>query len=87
MGKKKNFVLDTNVILHDYNCLLNFEENDVYLPIVLLEELDHFKKGNEQINFNARAFLRVLDEISEENDAVFTEGVPTWERDWESYIS
>ena len=41
---KKNFVLDTNVILHDYNCLRNFEENDIYLPIVVLEELDKFKK-------------------------------------------
>lgn len=64
MGKKKNFVLDTNVILHDYNCLKNFQENDVYLPIVVLEELDKFKKGNEQINFNAREFVRELDEIT-----------------------
>ena len=40
MGTKKNFVLDTNVILHDYNCLKNFQENDIYLPIVVLEELD-----------------------------------------------
>lgn len=44
MGTKKNFVLDTNVILHDYNCLKNFQENDIYLPIVVLEELDKFKK-------------------------------------------
>ena len=51
MGTKKNFVLDTNVILHDYNCLKNFQENDIYLPIVVLEELDKFKKGNEQINY------------------------------------
>lgn len=65
MGKKKNFVLDTNVILHDYNCLKNFQENDIYLPIVVLEELDKFKKGNEQINFNAREFARELDEITE----------------------
>jgi len=34
MGTKKNFVIDTNVILHDYNCLKNFQENDIYLPIV-----------------------------------------------------
>lgn len=61
MGTKKNFVLDTNVILHDYNCLRNFEENDIYLPVVVLEELDKFKKGNEQINFNAREFVRELD--------------------------
>ena len=49
MGTKKYFVLDTNVILHDYNCLKNFQENDIYLPLVVLEELDKFKKGNEQI--------------------------------------
>lgn len=67
MGKKKNFVLDTNVILHDYNCIHNFEENDVYIPIVVLEELDYFKKGNEQINFNAREFARELDLIADEN--------------------
>ena len=58
MGTKKNFVLDTNVILHDYNCLKNFQENDIYLPIVVIEELDKFKKGNEQINYNAREFVR-----------------------------
>ena len=63
MGAKKNFVIDTNVILHDYNCLKNFQENDIYLPIVVLEELDKFKKGNEQINFNAREFVRELDLI------------------------
>jgi len=66
MGAKKNFVLDTNVILHDYKCLHNFEENDIYIPIVVLEELDHFKKGNEQINFNAREFARELDLIADE---------------------
>jgi PhoH-like ATPase len=67
MGAKKNFVLDTNVILHDYKCVHNFEENDIYIPIVVLEELDHFKKGNEQINFNAREFARELDLIADEN--------------------
>lgn len=72
MGKKKNFVLDTNVILHDYRCIHNFEENDVYLPMVVLEELDHFKKGNEQINFNAREFSRELDLIA--NDTLFKKG-------------
>lgn len=72
MGTKKNFVLDTNVILHDYNCLKNFQENDIYLPIVVLEELDKFKKGNEQIHFNAREFVRQLDEIT--GDDLFTRG-------------
>ena len=45
MGAKKNFVLDTNVILHDYKCIENFQENDIYLPIVVLEELDKFKQA------------------------------------------
>ena len=72
MGMKKNFVLDTNVILHDYNCLRNFEENDIYLPIVVLEELDKFKKGNEQINFNAREFVRQIDELTD--DDLFKQG-------------
>ncbi len=63
-GVKKNFVLDTNVILHDYKCIENFQDNDVYLPIVVLEELDKFKKGSEQINYNAREFVRELDVLT-----------------------
>ncbi len=64
MGAKKNFVLDTNVILHDYKCIENFQENDIYLPIVVLEELDKFKKGSDQINYNAREFARELDTLT-----------------------
>ena len=73
MRNKKNFVLDTNVILHDCTCLKNFEENDIYLPLVVLEELDTFKKGNEQINFNAREFVRDLDLLT--SDELFSKGV------------
>jgi PhoH-like ATPase len=72
MGNKKNFILDTNVILHDYKCLDNFEENDIYIPFVVLEELDNFKKGNEQINYNARAFVRELDDLTE--NGLFEDG-------------
>ena len=66
MAKKKNkiFVLDTNVILHDSTCIKNFEDNDIVIPISVLEELDKFKRGNEQIHFNARDFLRQLDDFS-----------------------
>ena len=71
-GKKKNFVLDTNVVLHDFRCLDNFEDNDIYIPITVLEELDKFKRGNEQINYNAREFLRQLDTITDDN--LFTKG-------------
>ena len=72
MGKKKNFVLDTNVILHDHKCIYNFEENDIYIPIAVLEELDKFKKGNDQINFSAREFAREMDIISD--DDLFRKG-------------
>ncbi|MDE5417975.1 PhoH family protein [Labilibaculum sp. DW002] len=71
---KKIFVLDTNVILHDFNSIYNFEENDVVIPITVLEELDKFKKGNDQINYHAREFTRELDRIS--GDLLFTKGVP-----------
>lgn len=81
---KKNFVLDTNVILHDYRCIHNFEENDIYIPMVVLEELDHFKKGNEQINFNAREFTRELDFLADEQ--LFTNGVALGEGKGNLYI-
>ena len=67
MNTKKRFVLDTNVILHDYKCIYNFEENDIYIPIVVLEEVDKFKKENDQINFNAREFIRELDSITDDD--------------------
>jgi PhoH-like ATPase len=63
MEKIKIFVLDTNVLLHDYNCIYHFQDNNVVIPIVALEELDRFKKGNDQINFNAREFTRELDSL------------------------
>lgn len=60
----KLFVVDTNVILHDADCIRRFQENDVAIPIAVLEELDHFKKGNEDIHFQARAFLRTVDSLT-----------------------
>ena len=59
-GEKKIFVLDTSVILHDHNAIYSFDDNDVVIPISVLEELDHFKKGNDMINFEAREFARQL---------------------------
>ncbi|MCD6332541.1 MAG: PhoH family protein [Bacteroidales bacterium] len=70
---KKIFVLDTNVLLHDYKCIYQFEENDIILPITVLEELDKFKKGNDLINFQAREFVRELDRLA--GEALFTEGI------------
>lgn len=67
MARKKKsakiFILDTNVILHDHTCIYKFEDNDIVLPIVVLEELDKFKRGNDLINYQAREFVRLLDDI------------------------
>ena len=71
---KKKFVLDTNVILHDSSCIHQFEDNDIVIPITVIEELDRFKKGNDIINCNARDFLRTLDSIS--CDRIFNGGIP-----------
>ncbi len=70
----KLFVLDTNVILHDSDCLHQFKEHDVVIPITVIEELDKFKKGNETLNFHARHFLKELDKISSEG--IFNGGIP-----------
>ena len=59
----KIFVLDTNVILHDHTCIYQFKDNDIVIPLTVLEELDKFKKGNDPINFQAREFVRILDNI------------------------
>lgn len=64
--EKKIFVLDTSVILYDHNCIKNFQEHDVAIPITVLEELDNFKKGNDTINYEAREFIRFLDKLSGE---------------------
>ena len=73
MKLPKIFVLDTNVILHDFRAIRNFQENDLIIPITVIEELDKFKKGNEAINYNAREFLREVDKISD--DKLFNEGI------------
>lgn len=73
ISEKKVFVLDTNVVLYDYTCIYNFKEHDVVIPIVVLEEVDVFKKGSDLINFQAREFIRELDKLSK--DQFFKKGV------------
>jgi PhoH-like ATPase len=73
-SKKKKFVLDTNVILHDSTCISQFDDNDIVLPIPVLEELDNFKKGNDSLNFHAREFVRSMDQLSGEK--LFGGGAP-----------
>ncbi len=61
---KKIFVLDTSVILYDHDAINNFKEHDVAVPILVLEELDNFKSGNDTRNFEARNFIRLIEQAS-----------------------
>jgi PhoH-like ATPase len=66
-SQRKIFVLDTSVILYDFNAINNFQEHDVAIPITVLEELDQFKKGNSVLNIQAREFIRWLDRLAGRN--------------------
>ena len=73
----KLFVLDTNVLMHDPAALFRFHEHDLFIPMVVLEELDHAKKGLSDIARNARQTSRFLDELIRNIDlAEIREGVP-----------
>ena len=69
----KTFILDTNIPLTDPSCLTGFKEHNVCIPIVVLEELDNFKKGNETVNVNAREFGRRLKQLA--GDELFNSGL------------
>jgi len=73
-NEHKIYVLDTNVALFDWRCLLHFQEHNVVIPITVLEELDTFKKGNDTINYHAREFTRELDTLMGEKNV--REGIP-----------
>jgi PhoH-like ATPase len=61
---QKIFVIDTSVLLHDHQSILNFKEHNVVIPITVLEELDKFKSGNDTKNFSAREVIRFIDKLS-----------------------
>jgi PhoH-like ATPase len=63
-GPAKLFVLDTNVLMHDPMCLFRFEEHDIFLPMIVLEELDGHKKGMTEVARNARQTSRSLDALA-----------------------
>ena len=73
-GLTKLFVLDTNVLLHDPMCLFRFEEHDIYLPMIVLEELDGHKKGMTEVARNARQTSRTLDALAKTPGADITAG-------------
>ena len=64
MGKPKIFVLDTNVILHDHKAIRKFRDNNLVIPVAVIEEIDKFKKGTDTLSYNARGFMRDLDNIT-----------------------
>ena len=72
----KLFVLDTNVLMHDPSSLFRFEEHDIYLPMVTLEELDNNKKGITEVARNARQTSRNLEEIVGTNLSDLDHGCP-----------
>ena len=71
----KVFVLDTNVLLHDPRALQKFEENDVVIPIYVIEEIDQFKKEMSELGRNARTVTRFLDELRESSGNTLQQGV------------
>jgi PhoH-like ATPase len=75
-GPTRLFVLDTNVLLHDPTCLFRFEEHDIFLPMIVLEELDAHKKGMTEVARNGRQTSRSLDALAENQGADITTGLP-----------
>jgi PhoH-like ATPase len=76
LGPAKLFVLDTNVLLHDPMCLFRFEEHDIFLPMIVLEELDGHKKGMTEVARNARQTSRTLDALAGHHGRDITAGLP-----------
>ena len=74
-GPSKLFVLDTNVLMHDPMCLFRFEEHDIFLPMIVLEELDGHKKGMTEVARNARQTSRTLDALAGAKDADIARGL------------
>ena len=74
-GASKLFVLDTNVLLHDPMCLFRFEEHDIFLPMVVLEELDGHKKGMTEVARNARQTSRSLDALAAAHGSDISNGL------------
>jgi PhoH-like ATPase len=74
-GPTKLFVLDTNVLMHDPMCLFRFEEHDIFLPMIVLEELDGHKKGMTEVARNARQTSRTLDALAGTQGADIAKGL------------
>ena len=72
---KKNYVLDTNILLHDPRAIFKFEDNNVIIPIFCIEEVDQFKREGSERGRNARTIARLLDQLREAGGSL-SQGVP-----------
>src|SRR5271169_536021 len=73
---KKNYVLDTNVLLHDPQSIFRFEDNNVIIPIFAIEEIDQFKREGSERGRNARTIARLLDELRRDGGTSLAKGAP-----------
>jgi PhoH-like ATPase len=83
---KKLYVLDTNVLLHDPSSLFRFDEHDIFLPMVVLEELDNHKKGTTEVARHARQVSRTLDRLVNQPDGNIATGIPLRATDGSDYL-
>ena len=79
---KRIYVLDTNVLMHDPSALFRFEEHDIFLPMIVLEELDAAKKGMSEVSRNVRQASRFLNDLIEQVEGKLAEGVPLEHASW-----
>src|SRR5215471_4731505 len=73
---RKLFILDTNVLLHDPQAIFKFEDNDLIIPIYVIEEIDRFKRDSSERGRNAREVGRLIDALREDSGASLAAGTP-----------
>lgn len=74
MSDRKIYVLDTSVLLHNPQAMFSFQDNEIVLPIIVLDEVDKFKRGSQEVNRNARVVIKNIDKLREQGN--IEEGVP-----------
>lgn len=80
--KKRIFVIDTNVLMHDPTAIFRFSEHDIYIPMTVLEELDAGKKGMSDVARNARQTSRFIDQLMDQEYVNISDGLPIDKVNW-----
>lgn len=65
---KKNYILDTNILIHDPESIFKFEDNNIIIPFAVIEELDGLKKAAGEVGYNARRVIRIIGELREKGN-------------------